>query len=67
MTQNIGEAAGAIWRTLNASGPMSKDQLCKTTGLAVDLANQGIGWLAREDKILLDQDRYGRQMLRIKG
>ncbi len=67
MTGNIGEAAGAIWKTLTTSGPMSKEQLCKTTGLTVDLANQGIGWLAREDKIVLDQDRYGRQMVKVKG
>ena len=64
---NIGEAAGAIWKTLNAKGPLSKEQLCKTAGLSTDLANQGIGWLAREDKICISQDSYGRQMLKLKG
>jgi hypothetical protein len=33
---------------------MGKAQLAKTTGLPSDLVNQGIGWLAREGKLIAE-------------
>jgi DNA-binding transcriptional regulator GbsR (MarR family) len=49
--QDIGEAAGKIWKALNAKGPMSISGIAKATGLSTQAINQGIGWLAREEKL----------------
>lgn len=54
MESKIGQAAGKIWSALNANGSMGKAQLAKTTGLPSDLVNQGIGWLAREGKLIAE-------------
>jgi hypothetical protein len=51
-TGRIGDAAGLVWRTLEGqAGGLSAAQLKTKTGLAADLLQQAIGWLAREDKI----------------
>jgi hypothetical protein len=51
-TERIGDAAGLVWRTLEGQGAgLSLTQLKTKTGLAADLLQQAIGWLAREDKI----------------
>lgn len=67
MERNIGEAAGAVWRVLHSNGPMSQKQVYRSTGLASDVANQGIGWLAREGKVVLTQSRKGHRTVRLKG
>jgi hypothetical protein len=51
-TGRIGDAAGLVWRTLEGkSEGLSLAQLKTKTGLAADLLQQALGWLAREDKI----------------
>ena len=52
MTEQIGEAAGEIWMALegNQEG-MTITQLVERTHLPKNLFHQGVGWLAREDKI----------------
>jgi len=56
----IGEAAGALWRQLDLEGPQSVTKLIKATGLPRDLAMQGLGWLAREDKVALSDEGRSR-------
>lgn len=56
MEKKIGEAAGKVWKALNAAGVMGKPQLAKATGLPADLLNQGVGWLAREGKLASDDN-----------
>ncbi len=56
METKIGDAAGKVWKALNAAGAMGKPQLAKATGLQSDLLNQGVGWLAREGKLASDDD-----------
>lgn len=53
----IGEAAGAIWHVLDSNGPLSLAKLVKEVGLPRDVVMQGLGWLAREDKITIDDSR----------
>jgi hypothetical protein len=66
MEAAIGFAAGKIWQTLNAKGPMAKSAVAKATGLSVDSVDQGIGWLAREGK--LTTTKAGRvEQLKLKG
>jgi hypothetical protein len=59
--QEIGEAAGEIWKALKANGPMSISGVTKAAGLSTQLANQGIGWLAREHK--LGSEKKGKTTL----
>jgi hypothetical protein len=53
----IGETAGAIWRILSEQGPIRLAKLVKEVGAPRDVFMQGVGWLAREDKIVIDDSR----------
>jgi hypothetical protein len=56
-SNQIGEAAGAVWRLLDARGPISVAKLVRELGLPRDVVMQALGWLAREDKIAIDDSR----------
>ncbi len=58
--EQIGLTAGEIWHTLAAHGPMSLSQLVKRLGKPRDLSMQALGWLAREGKIVIEEDRRSR-------
>lgn len=49
----IGLNAGKVWRILNERGELSMFDLCRELGLTFEDVALAIGWLAREDKILL--------------
>jgi len=53
MTEEIGEVAGAIWRVLESGGESSLAHLKKTVNATGPIFDWGIGWLAREDKIVI--------------
>ena len=57
MTQEIGIMAGKIWHTLETKGEMSVTALKKALGARDGIADWAIGWLAREDKIVLRKER----------
>jgi hypothetical protein len=56
----IGETAGVVWKTLTDNGPMTMAKLVKAVGGPRDLVMQAIGWLAREDKINIEEERRSR-------
>ncbi len=56
----IGEAAGLVWKHLNESGPLSVTKLVKEIEAPRDLVMQALGWLAREDKIAIDEENRSR-------
>jgi hypothetical protein len=56
----IGEAAGSVWRYLDENGPQSMTKLIKQVDVPRDLLMQGIGWLAREDKISIEDGPRSR-------
>ncbi len=56
----IGETAGAVWETLTDSGPLTMAKLVRVIGQPRDLVMQALGWLAREDKIWIEEDRRSR-------
>jgi hypothetical protein len=66
LEQAIGDAAGKIWSTLDMGGSMTRTQLGKKTGLPAPLLNQGIGWLAREGKLQVIQDKK-REVLELNN
>lgn len=56
----IGETAGLVWRCLDEHGPLSMTRLIKEVEAPRDIVLQAIGWLAREDKISIEEDRRSR-------
>ncbi len=56
----IGETAGVVWKTLADNGPMSMAKLVKEVGHPRDLVMQALGWLAREDKIQIEEEHRSR-------
>ena len=57
---NIGEAAGVVWHLLDDKGPLSMAQIVKQSGEPRDLVLLALGWLAREDKITIDNESRSR-------
>jgi DNA-binding GntR family transcriptional regulator len=56
----IGETAGDIWRLLDGNGPMSTAKLVKELNAPRDVVMQALGWLAREDKIQIEEESRSR-------
>lgn len=56
----IGEAAGVLWTHLHEHGPVSLTKLVKEVELPRDLLMQALGWLAREDKLSIDDDKRSK-------
>ena len=56
----IGETAGRVWRLLDEQGTMSLSKVCQAIDAPRDLVMQAIGWLAREDKLALEETPRGR-------
>jgi hypothetical protein len=57
MSETIGTVAGAIWHALEANGEMTLTRLKKEVKVESPLFDWAIGWLAREDKIVLARDK----------
>jgi len=51
---DIGYNAGKVWRVLNEKGSLQKEKILELTNLSDNEFYSAIGWLARENKILLD-------------
>ena len=56
----IGETAGIIWQVLNAKGPLTIAKLVKEIDAPRDVVMQGLGWLAREDKVNIEEEARTR-------
>ena len=55
IVRQVGETAGVVWKVLLEHGPMSMARLVKAVGQPRDIVMQALGWLAREDKIQIDE------------
>jgi hypothetical protein len=53
----VGEAAGKVWHALSKDGPQTVTQLKTKLNGTSDVLNFALGWLAREDKIEITQDK----------
>jgi len=53
MNDDIGQMAGAIWHALNTHGELSTSQIKKLVRGKAPVFDWAIGWLAREDKIVI--------------
>ena len=56
----IGETAGVVWHILDENGPMSLAKLAKSMDVPRDVVMQAIGWLAREEKVEIEEASRGR-------
>ena len=57
----FGFNAGVVWEALNQNGASNIRNLLKATRLSREEVNGALGWLGREDKIVLEQK--GRAMI----
>jgi len=58
--EQIGQTAGLVWHALNESGPQSLAKLVKAVDAPRDAVLQAVGWLAREDKIWIEESKRSR-------
>lgn len=60
--EQIGETAGLVWQTLSDEGPLSFSRLIKIVDAPRDVVLQAVGWLAREDKLTIEETPRGRRI-----
>jgi hypothetical protein len=53
----VGETAGRIWHLLNDEGPQTIAQLKKKLNGSGEVLSFALGWLAREDKVDITQEK----------
>jgi len=59
MFNSIGETAGEIWKLLKEEGQLSLSAIARKTKHPQSIVYMGIGWLAREDKLVFTQTKQG--------
>jgi Winged helix-turn-helix domain (DUF2582) len=65
--EEIGATAGKIWNFLHKSGESSLTAVERGVGAPKQLVCMAIGWLAREGKIALRQEKRALQLCLIDG
>jgi len=58
MTERIGVAAGDIWKYLKEHGESSPIKIKANLGLSNTMLYLSLGWLARENKVIIVQADY---------
>lgn len=58
--ERIGLTAGDIWRLLETEGPLPISKIIKRVDAQRDVVLQALGWLAREDKVFIEDDGRSR-------
>lgn len=59
---HIGATAGTVWKVLVENGPLSMARLVKAVGEPRDTVMQALGWLAREDKVRIEEEGRTRMV-----
>ena len=60
LVEQIGETAGEVWHVLLEHGQLTLTQLAKEVNAPRDRVMQAVGWLAREEKISIDEQARRR-------
>jgi predicted RNA-binding protein (virulence factor B family) len=55
LTTSIGNSAGKVWKYLDTNGASSANKIANGTHLSKNDVQRAIGWLAREEKISIEQ------------
>ena len=58
LTSKIGGNAGRIWRILDIWEEVDLSVMQRLSGLDEEELHSALGWLAREDKIVVDKSRF---------
>jgi len=58
--EQIGLTAGDVWQVLSEQGSMSMAKLINAVGQPRNMVMLALGWLAREDKISIEEDGRAR-------
>ena len=58
--ESIGTVAGLVWRYLHEHGPVTLSKLAREIDVPRDLVMQGVGWLAREEKIKFHEGKRSK-------
>jgi hypothetical protein len=61
--EQIGDTAGLVWQYLHTSGPRTLTQLAKDIDAPRDVIMQAIGWLAREDKLTIEEEGRNKKLV----
>lgn len=56
MTEEIGLAAGEIWRYLDQAGKCKVSTLSKALSMKEKVMQRALGWLDKEEKIILSTE-----------
>ena len=59
MHEEIGTTAGTIWQALNLKGELSLPSLKQEVEAKSPVFEWAIGWLAREDKVIITRHQKG--------
>lgn len=62
----IGDAAGQVWHHLHENGPRTLTQLAKEIDAPRDVIMQAVGWLAREDKLTIDEEARNKKVVNLR-
>jgi winged helix-turn-helix protein DUF2582 len=62
IASEVGDTAGKVWHVLNDAGPHTLSQLKKVLSGKNGKVEMALGWLAREDKIEILQDKKNLQI-----
>ncbi len=57
MQEEIASTAGMIWHALNDRGELSRAKLKKEVNAKTPVFDWAVGWLAREDKIVITSEK----------
>jgi len=60
LVAHIGKTAGKVWHVLTENGRMTLPKLAKAVGGSRDTVMQAVGWLAREDKVVIEDQGRNR-------
>jgi hypothetical protein len=66
MNEEIGTMAGEIWHALEANGEVTLAKLKKELKATSPIFDWAIGWLAREDKIMMTMEKRSTRIC-LKG
>ena len=62
MQEEIASTAGIIWHALNDRGELSLTKLKKEVNGKTPVFDWAVGWLAREDKIVITSEKRSFQI-----
>jgi hypothetical protein len=65
--EQIGDTAGLVWHQLHENGPRTLTQLTKDIDAPRDVIMQAIGWLAREDKLMIEEEGRSKKIVSLRN